>query len=108
MKKFFLLLALVASFGLMVETRKHHLTIRNDARKFFLITDFGFFTGGFLAVNVSGFHIIESGQVGNKSEASPVLDVPSDLILGFSIDKTTNGMNRRTNAQLCFDILLVS
>jgi len=45
--------------------------------RFFPITTFGFYTGGFLAVNVSGFHLhshIETEAV-KKEERFPVFNV---------------------------------
>ena len=61
-----------------VQSRKHHLEIRTDGRRYFPISTFGFFTGGFLRVNVTAFR-----TTGGKGEG-PLGP------LGFSIDKTAN------------------
>ena len=63
----------------LVSSRKHHLEISSDARRYFPISTFGFFTGGFLKVNVTAFRA-SGGKENNDSGTS----------LGFSIDKTAN------------------
>ena len=51
--------------------------------RFFPITTFGFYTGGYLAVNVSGFHVHEHIEDVSVTKEEP-------LTIGFSIDKTKN------------------
>ncbi len=92
-----LLLLLLAASLPSCSGRKHHLERAADSRRFFPISTFGFFTGGFLAVNVTNFRVIEGldqgeeekGKSDGQKTAGVVLD-PTDLTLGFSIDKTTN------------------
>ena len=60
-----------------VHGRKHHLVIESDLRRFFPISNFGFYKGGFLAVNVSNFQPLSS-------------NLTSKDVLGFSIDKTSS------------------
>ena len=67
-------IAIILLSLLLTEARKHHLEIRNDARKFFPISTFGFYMGGFLSVNVTGF----------------TADSINDSVIGFTIDRTTN------------------
>jgi hypothetical protein len=55
--------------------RKHTLEIRSDARTYFPISTFGFYTGGFLAVNVTNLTV--DGDL-------------DGLVVGFSLDKTSN------------------
>ncbi|XP_059083693.1 protein GPR108-like [Tigriopus californicus] len=96
-----------------VQARKHHLALASDARRFFPISTFGFYAGGFLAVNVSGFHVHptlmpaddhHNDDDGIHDRKNPRDDLnhthgphwaagapaPSVPILGFSIDRTTN------------------
>lgn len=87
--------ALLWPGGPEVDARKHHLALESDARRFFPISTFGFYAGGFLAVNVSGFHVHptlmpaeDAADWGNASQ--PAAAAPSVPILGFSIDRTTN------------------
>jgi len=60
----------------VVSGRIHHLSIHNDNRKYIPLSSFGFYTGGMLKVNLTGFHL-DDGT--NSSE-----------LLGFSIDKTVS------------------
>ena len=53
-----------------VYCRKHHLEIVNDARRFFPISTFGFYQGGYLSVNVTKLQAL----MPDKNE--------SDLVLG--------------------------
>ncbi len=79
--------------------RKHHLTISRDSRNFFPISTFGFITGGYLAVNVTGFHVVdgngssnggEEDEDGEEDNVEVSMVDPTPLTLGFSIDKTAN------------------
>jgi len=64
---------------LCVICRIHHLSIHNDRRRYIPLSTFGFYTGGKLQVNMSGFHL------------SGVEDYDSlDSVVGFSIDKTVS------------------
>jgi len=66
-------------FPLHVISRIHHLSIHNDRRRYIPLSTFGFYTGGKLQVNMSGFHL------------SDVSDYNSlDSVVGFSIDKTVS------------------
>lgn len=70
----FLLSILPACFLLLLQTcqgRKHHLVLTRDGRKTIPLSTFGFYKGGELKVNLTGF------QTEHESE-----------IIGFSIDKT--------------------
>lgn len=61
-----LFLALIS----VTQARKHHLVISNDARRFFPISTFGFYQGGYLSVNVT--HL----------QAMMPRENESDLVLG--------------------------
>jgi len=59
--------------------RIHHLAIHSDRRKNIPLSTFGFYTGGKLQVDMSGFHL------------AGVEDYDSlDSVVGFSIDKTVS------------------
>ncbi|CAG9856922.1 unnamed protein product [Phyllotreta striolata] len=59
--------------------RKHTLQITNDARKYIPLSNFGFFMGGYLSVQLTNF----TTDIKNNSS-----------IFGFSLDKTINdGVN---------------
>ena len=61
--------------------RKHNLHIENDRRQFIPLSTFGFYTGGKLQVNMTGF----------KMDKSKVLiDGNEEMVVGFSIDKTVS------------------
>ena len=61
--------------------RKHNLHIENDGRQFIPLSTFGFYTGGKLQVNMTGF----------KMDKSKVLiDGNEEMVVGFSIDKTVS------------------
>jgi len=72
----FLLLFLWAQPGLL---RIHHLTIHNDRRRYIPLSTFGFYTGGKLQVNMTGFHL---GDIKDYDSL--------ESIVGFSIDKTVS------------------
>ena len=59
--------------------RKHSLHIENDRRQFIPLSTFGFYTGGKLQVNMTGFKM-DKAAVGSKDE----------MVVGFSIDKTVS------------------
>ena len=44
--KFFLLPLVVLHFVIVVRSRKHHLSIQHDTRKYIPLSSFGFYTGG--------------------------------------------------------------
>jgi len=70
----FLISIFPACFLLLLQTcegRKHHLVLTRDGRKTIPLSTFGFYKGGELKVNLTGF------QTEHESE-----------IIGFSIDKT--------------------
>jgi len=58
--------------------RKHNLNIQEDNRQFIPLSTFGFYTGGKLVVNMTGFHMREE-----ELERE-------DVVVGFSIDKTVS------------------
>ena len=60
--------------------RKHNLHIENDRRQFIPLSTFGFYTGGKLQVNMTGFKMDKKAAVGGKD----------DMVVGFSIDKTVS------------------
>jgi len=60
--------------------RKHNLHIENDRRQFIPLSTFGFYTGGKLQVNMTGFKMDKKAAVGGKDE----------MVVGFSIDKTVS------------------
>ena len=61
--------------------RKHSLHIENDRRQFIPLSTFGFYTGGKLQVNMTGFKMDKDKAVfGGKDE----------MVVGFSIDKTVS------------------
>ena len=61
--------------------RKRNLHIENDRRQFIPLSTFGFYTGGKLQVNMTGF----------KMDKSKVLiDGNEEMVVGFSIDKTVS------------------
>ena len=61
--------------------RKHSLHIENDRRQFIPLSTFGFYTGGKLQVNMTGFKMDKVKAVfGGKDE----------MVVGFSIDKTVS------------------
>jgi len=66
-------------FPLPILTRIHHLSIHNDRRRYIPLSTFGFYTGGKLQVNVTGFHL-------DKVDDYNILD----SVVGFSIDKTVS------------------
>jgi len=66
-------------FPLHVISRIHHLSIHNDRRRYIPLSTFGFYTGGKLQVNMSGFHL---------SDVSDYTSLGS--VVGFSIDKTVS------------------
>jgi hypothetical protein len=80
MFNFLLLLVL----PLQVICRIHHLSIHNDRRRYIPLSTFGFYTGGKLQVNMSGFHLsgVEDYHSEEKSQ--------KDSVVGFSIDKTVS------------------
>ena len=57
-------IVLLALVVLASEGRKHHLEIRDDDRKFFPVSTFGFYVGGFLAVNITNFSVDNLHEVG--------------------------------------------
>ncbi|XP_023347433.1 protein GPR107 [Eurytemora carolleeae] len=76
---FFLLVCL----GVEVGARKHHLIIENDVRQSIPLSTFGFYQGGNLHVNLSGFHPTDGNHYDLK-----------ELLIGFSIDRTlSDGLN---------------
>ena len=66
-------IVILALVVLASEGRKHHLEIRDDDRKFFPVSTFGFYVGGFLAVNITNF------SVDNLHEASLLISDPTIL-----------------------------
>jgi hypothetical protein len=62
--------------------RIHKLTIHRDRRQYIPLSTFGFYTGGKLQVNMTGFHL------DTDSQKNPV--GTSDVLVGFSIDKTVS------------------
>jgi len=61
--------------------RKHSLTIEKDRRQFIPLSTFGFYQGGKLQVNLTGFHIPNKDLLDPNNQ---------DVLLGFSIDKTVS------------------
>ena len=61
--------------------RKHSLHIENDRRQFIPLSTFGFYTGGKLQVNMTGFKM---------DKRNAVLAGNDDMVVGFSIDKTVS------------------
>eukprot|EP00092_Neocalanus_flemingeri_P017389 GFUD01018809.1.p1 GENE.GFUD01018809.1~~GFUD01018809.1.p1 ORF type:complete len:616 (-),score=200.88 GFUD01018809.1:552-2399(-) len=72
-----LLLFLVCPWAVL--GRIHHLSIHNDRRQYIPLSTFGFYTGGKLQVNMTGFHL---GDVKNYDDL--------ESVVGFSIDKTVS------------------
>ncbi len=72
------IVALISFSAVPCDCRKHRLEIHSDSRTYIPISSFGFYQGGFLAVNVSHFSV---------DNADADLD---SLVLGFSVDKTSN------------------
>lgn len=64
---------------LPIISRIHHLSIHNDKRRYIPLSTFGFYTGGKLQVNMTGFHL---GDVPDYNDL--------DSVVGFSIDKTVS------------------
>lgn len=64
-----------------VSARIHNLAIYNDRRQYIPLSTFGFYTGGKLQVNMTGFHLQETDMKLLTSE---------ELVMGFSIDKTVS------------------
>jgi len=62
-----------------VFSRIHHLSIHNDRRQYIPLSTFGFYTGGKLQVNMTGFHL---GDVEDYENL--------ESVVGFSIDKTVS------------------
>lgn len=78
-----LCVALLAVAGLLTPAaaRIHHLSIANDRRKLIPLSTFGFYSGGKLQVNMTGFQL---------SPPPPDYSQYSNSVLGFSIDKTVS------------------
>jgi len=80
-----LCVALLAVAGLLTPAtaRIHHLSIANDRRKLIPLSTFGFYSGGKLQVNMTGFQLSPPLQPSDYSQYS-------NSVLGFSIDKTVS------------------
>jgi len=63
--------------------RKHNLHIENDRRQFIPLSTFGFYTGGKLQVNMTGFKM-------DIFDVVDVAGVKDEMVVGFSIDKTVS------------------
>jgi len=73
------LLLLLFLLPVPIICRIHHLSIHNDRRQYIPLSTFGFYTGGKLQVNMTGFHL---GNVASYEDL--------DSVVGFSIDKTVS------------------
>ncbi|KAK7070701.1 hypothetical protein SK128_017988 [Halocaridina rubra] len=70
-----LLISIILVLSQLANGRKHKLNLTNDHRRYYSISTFGFYRGGYLDVKVDNFRITPS-------------DV--DEKFGFSLEKTTN------------------
>jgi len=74
-----LLLPLLFLLPVPTISRIHHLSIHNDRRQYIPLSTFGFYTGGKLLVNMTGFRL---GDIDSYEHL--------DSVVGFSIDKTVS------------------
>ncbi|XP_063602592.1 protein GPR107-like isoform X2 [Penaeus indicus] len=74
-KLFPLVFALILISGRVIDARKHKLDLKNDSRRYFPISTFGFYRNGYLDVKVDKFKITPEN---------------ADKKFGFSLEKTAN------------------
>lgn len=71
--------ALLLLFTKCIDSRRHHLEVREDIRRYIPLSTFGFYSGGILDVKVSNFIVTKESE---------------DNVFGLSLDKTlSDAMN---------------